>query len=186
MWTLGAAALLAGLLVWLSSGDPDADPGRPQATSTGQAAAGERTAAAAKDEARGDEPAEEASAQPSLAEKVQGMFAGLPPDLEEARDTLMESESRKGRAQAAQAVLDHESADELPEYLRLSAQLELARGCRGKRNALRELTELGDGQALPIVKRLDAQPRRGCPPFNLRDCLACMRDDIGAALEALD
>ena len=66
----------------------------------------------------------------------------------------------------------------------VTANLELARGCRDIRGELQRLATAGDPRVLPAVQRMSDTPHT-CGPRNRGDCYACVRRDIEATLEAL-
>jgi hypothetical protein len=109
---------------------------------------------------------------------------GPPPEVRERMDTLSTGEDRRDRLDAARWLLDHEPASDVPEWARAVADLERARGCRGKKRLLPRIVELGDDDALPALERL-ARARQGCGFLGRSDCYGCLRDDLREAIEAL-
>ncbi len=73
----------------------------------------------------------------------------------------------------------------VPEYARAMAELELGRGCREKREAVRTLARLGDARARPAIERWRSSSRRGCGFLRSQDCWRCMRPDLDDAARAL-
>lgn len=98
---------------------------------------------------------------------------------------LMTGETRTDRVAAAESLLASPDAGLLPAYIHAAARMQLARTCAGKRRYLRDLSAQPTPQARPLLERLDGMERTGCGSRGTRDCIACMRDDVQAALSAL-
>jgi serine/threonine-protein kinase len=90
---------------------------------------------------------------------------------------------RDARLAAAERLAPHTAS--LPTYARELVDLELARSCIERREAVRALGELGDRRALAALRRVRDLPRRGCGVFGAQDCHRCLRRDVGRALERL-
>nr|MDQ3037867.1 hypothetical protein [Myxococcota bacterium] len=76
------------------------------------------------------------------------------------------------------------SAPDTPAFVASLIDLELARGCRERREAVRALEQIGDPRALPALERLETA-RRGCGFLGSQDCHRCLRRDLRTALAAL-
>ena len=109
----------------------------------------------------------------------------LTPALTTAVETLVQSEDRSARSQAATAVVAAKEDPAMPAYAVRLAELETARNCRAKEAAIAALVELDDARAIPPLERIAASPRRGCGFLSSRDCHACIREEVDAALTAL-
>ncbi|MEO0326517.1 MAG: hypothetical protein AAF447_26460, partial [Myxococcota bacterium] len=102
-------------------------------------------------------------------------------ELARQGERLLGDDRREIRRAAALFLREHPSAEAVDPVLRAVADLELARGCRGYEEALRTLVRLGDARALPAVERLADRPKRGCGEGRRRDCIACVRPELGIA-----
>ncbi len=178
-----------------------AQPGPDEALSTGAGAKeegeaagrpGEPTAsgaqsAAAPDREPGGAPGEELpAAEPgAAAASAQGPQV-TPLLLTVYVKPLMEGKTKKARVTAAKRILAHSPRDEVPAYLRVVADLQLASTCRAKKQQVLRLRELGDPRALPALLVLSRQPRRGCGARKRKDCLACLRRDLSGTVEELE
>jgi serine/threonine-protein kinase len=97
---------------------------------------------------------------------------------------LIGADDREVRRAAAESLLTT-PADELPPMVQTTAELELARGCRPRKDAIIRLGEIGDARALPALERLADTPRRGCGFLGSKDCLRCLRDDLDTVIAGL-
>ncbi|MFW6050573.1 MAG: serine/threonine-protein kinase [Myxococcota bacterium] len=109
-----------------------------------------------------------------------------PPEVQERVDTVLGSDSRAERRRAAKWLQEHEPADEVPEHAQLAAELETARGCRGKKKVLAKMREAGNGKVLPALERLASSPKRGCGFLRTADCYACLRSELADTIDELD
>jgi serine/threonine protein kinase len=134
------------------------------------------------------EPAEpETAAEPSaprhaLPPAKPGDLAPLPPVFEEPAKTLLESRSSKDRRAVAKRLL---RSTGVPPYLSLLADLELSSRCSERKEIIAELRERQDPRVLPALERLADQPRTGCAPLRLGDCLSCLRRDLDQTIGVL-
>jgi hypothetical protein len=110
---------------------------------------------------------------------------GLGDELDGALRGLLAAEGREGRNEAAERVLAHAPASEVPDYLRHLALLQLAKTCEGKREQVEALGVAKDARALPFLLRLSQRPRVGCGKKKRDDCLACLRKPLVASIESL-
>jgi serine/threonine-protein kinase len=116
---------------------------------------------------------------------VEQAIAPIAPEVQDRIDQMNEGTQRSERREAAQWLLDHEPADEVPEWARLSAELTQARGCRRKKEVLERIRELGAPGTRPVVERIDRTRRRGCGFLGMNDCYSCLRADLPSTLEAI-
>ena len=76
--------------------------------------------------------------------------------------------------------------DDVPEFLRVLAEMEDEQQCARKKDWLLRLGQVGDTRAIPALERMDAEPRNTCRAmFRRFDCYGCMRDEIATTLEEL-
>jgi serine/threonine protein kinase len=111
---------------------------------------------------------------------------GLPRALEQTYDKLLEGAERQERDDAADALLAHVPADEIPGYVRRVARLTIARTCSEKRSEIEQLAELRDPRALPALVRLAQKPKYGCGRKKREDCFACLRAPLDALITELE
>jgi serine/threonine-protein kinase len=100
-------------------------------------------------------------------------------------DRMVQGHGQNTRRSAARWLSRHEPVEEVPAWSRAVAGLEIARGCRTRREALRKIRDLGDVRALPSVERYHHAPHRGCGLLRQSDCYGCVRDDLRQTVEAL-
>jgi serine/threonine-protein kinase len=112
--------------------------------------------------------------------------SGLPPSLEPTYDRLMLADTREERIEAANEVLSHEPPTEVPTYVRRMANLQLAKTCEEKRQAIEQLAEVKDVRTLPLLVRLSQKPRTGCGKKHREDCLDCLRAPLEALISNLE
>jgi serine/threonine protein kinase len=111
---------------------------------------------------------------------------GLPASLEPSYDKLMLADTREERIEAANAVLSHTPATEVPVYVRRMASLQLAKTCEEKRQAIEQLSEVKDVRSLPLLVRLSQKPRTGCGRKHREDCLDCLREPLEELIAELE
>jgi serine/threonine protein kinase len=124
-------------------------------------------------------------AEPAKAEEPPGKpgeLAPLPPVFEEPAKTLLESRSPKDRRAVAKRLL---RSTGVPAYLSLLADLELTTRCAERKEIVSEMRKQLDPRVLPALERLADQPRTGCAPFRLGDCLSCLRRDLDQTIGVL-
>jgi serine/threonine-protein kinase len=97
---------------------------------------------------------------------------------------LLGAEEREARRAAATYLLAL-PAERLPDVARAVSELELARGCRERKDLIVHLGEIGDQSAVPALERLAATPRRGCGFLGTKDCHRCLRADLDGVLAQL-
>lgn len=100
-------------------------------------------------------------------------------------DRMVQGARSSTRRSAARWLLAHEPASEVPPWAHAVAELESARGCRSRREALTKIETLGDSRALPSVERLHNAPHRGCGMLRQSDCYGCVRGELRSTVEAL-
>ncbi|MCC6877764.1 MAG: serine/threonine protein kinase, partial [Sandaracinaceae bacterium] len=110
----------------------------------------------------------------------------IPAALLASAGTLMQSDQRRERREAADAVLAYQPATDVPPFLYAAAELENARTCRERQEQVLLIEQYGDPRALPALERIDAEPRNRCGNlFRRSDCHACLRDDLTRTLAVL-
>ena len=127
----------------------------------------------------------------AAAEVVQKATPRLaPPPYPEALaadvSAMLDSDSQRERRRAAEKILAHEPPSEIAQHLRVIAELEKARGCKPRKQAIATMKEQADIRYLPPLQRLARAPRSGCGFLNLSDCLSCVRGDLRSALEVIE
>jgi hypothetical protein len=120
-----------------------------------------------------------------LQHAAEGLVDPTPGPIRERIRTLAEAQDARERRAAADWLLQHEPASEVPPYALALAKLERERGCRGRKGVIQEVVDLGDDRALKALERWAAEPRRGCGFLSRRDCYACIRDDLDKAIRVL-
>ncbi|MDB4986441.1 MAG: Serine/threonine protein kinase [Myxococcaceae bacterium] len=142
--------------------------------------------AAANDDVEPVKPAQvlaqEAEPVARSAPRKSGRHEATPSVFIKPADTLLNSHSREARRSVAKRLLRSQG---VPSWLLAAAELELAARCGDKKEWLDKLRDDGDPRVLPALERLADQPRHGCPPFRLTDCLSCMRRDLDQAIGEL-
>jgi eukaryotic-like serine/threonine-protein kinase len=129
--------------------------------------------------------AQDPPAQPEQKPLAASPRTGLPMPLDEAFDRMVESVTRDERVEAASELLAHEPVDEVPQYVRRMAYLQIAKQCTEKRDEVVRLRELGDARALPLLMQLASRPRQGCGRKKREDCLGCLRTELDEAVHTL-
>lgn len=118
--------------------------------------------------------------------KVEAIITpGIPADLADGVQVMMEGRRRTNRRNAAKDVLAYEPRDEVANYVIAVAELETARGCRTRKTAISAIVEAGDEAALPALKRWRRSPKNGCGFLKLQDCNDCIRVPLRRAIRKL-
>jgi hypothetical protein len=110
----------------------------------------------------------------------------LPPELTKDVETLLEGKAPRERRAAAEKVRAYKPQERVFPYLLVIAELETARSCKARKQAIAKMELQGDVRYLPALRRLDRAPRSGCGFLSLADCLGCVRSDLRDALDALE
>jgi len=105
-------------------------------------------------------------------------------ELRTAQDDVLNARSKDTRRDAARLI--HRSPGQVPRFVELSAELELAARCPDKKTVLEDIRTLGDPRVLPALERLAETPRRGCGLIRLSDCFGCLRRELDQTIEALE
>jgi len=162
--------IVGGWFLW--SGEEPAStskPGSVASSSSKSSSSGEKANDA------GDDVADDGPQQAGVGVHL----ATVPADLAEPLETLMKARRSRDRDRAAKFLLEYEDEDEVPEFARLSARLELAKTCENKQEVLLEIESHADPRALPVTRRLRDSPKRGCGSlFRRSDCWKCLRSDV--------
>ncbi|MCA9581136.1 MAG: serine/threonine protein kinase [Myxococcales bacterium] len=108
------------------------------------------------------------------------------PSIAETVEALLNGAKRRDRVAAADLLLGHRRPEEIPGFARAVAEFERGRTCKARKKALDAIGAAGDPRALPALKRAQGWSRRGCRPFGLGDCHACLRAPLRDAIKALE
>ncbi|MCB9594979.1 MAG: serine/threonine protein kinase [Sandaracinaceae bacterium] len=140
--------------------------------------------------AQGDDtpppPDEPAGLDPTPEPPAPRPATTIPDPLSQAYANLLLSERAATRRSAGREILAYEPRTDVPEFVVELSELESTTVCARRRDHVVRLGEIGDPRALPALERLDATPRNECRRmFNRYDCLGCLRDELGTALESL-
>jgi serine/threonine-protein kinase len=166
---IGALVLIALLaLAWPSSGPSEAGAAQaPQgATDKGVVA----------------EVAEAAKAV--VAKAVPRKGPSVPKLIEADVTKMLEGKTARERRMGADAVLAFRPSEDVHPHLLVIAELEAARGCKARKEAVAKMQASPDRRYLPPLRRLSRSSKSGCGFLSLEDCLSCVRADIDAALDA--
>jgi serine/threonine protein kinase len=110
----------------------------------------------------------------------------IPKELLPDAQTLLDSSRAQDRRRAASNILRYQPATQVAAYLRATAQLEQARSCRERKDAITDISELKDPRAVPALRRLADAGRTGCGFLGFKDCYGCIRTDLRRALDLLE
>ncbi len=121
---------------------------------------------------------------PGLTEPA---FEGQAMPTQVAQDfgALLAYASRAHRIEAAERIVAFQPAEQVPAHVRATADLQLAVGCVAKREALARVVAAQNPDVLPYLNGVAATRRRGCGRNGHRDCIACLREDLDAAIASL-
>jgi serine/threonine-protein kinase len=111
---------------------------------------------------------------------------GMPEGVNGLLRELIDGESREQRVASAQALLGYTPADDVPEYARVMARLQVADTCPRKKQQLAVIAEAVEARTLPVLLKLAARKRTGCGPKGAEDCLGCLRDELGSLITQLE
>jgi hypothetical protein len=111
---------------------------------------------------------------------------GFPPEKEKPipeavkimLEMLLHGEDRSERVAAAEALVRHVPAEEVPGYVRAVAHLQIAETCKEKKQELDKITKLDDTRVLPFLLLLSDQKKADCGRRGDEDCLACLRSEL--------
>ncbi len=129
---------------------------------------------------------DEKVAPPAQVERPASSDTGLPVSLVTAFDKLSYGGSKEERNEGIDALLGHQPASEVPDYVRHMALLQRGKTCEQKRDEIDALAQLDDPRALPVLQRLADRPRVGCGKKRRDDCFACLRKPLAALLKKLE
>jgi serine/threonine protein kinase len=170
-YAVAALSLLIAIVMVSSRDEPEPQP------AVEPAPVSPNTSSAHKKD-RHVEPAKRETPRVAVGEKQ------LATELREAQDAMLLGERREVRRAGARKLIEH--AAELPRYVVLMAELELATQCVERKDLLAAMRSLGDPRVLPKLERMRDQPRRGCGLLGFSDCLACVRKEIDTSIAELD
>jgi serine/threonine-protein kinase len=111
-----------------------------------------------------------------------GEIVPLPEVFKEPEQTLLHSRNPKERRAVAKRIM---RSSGVPAYLSMLADLELETHCAERKDIILEMRKQQDPRVLPALERLADQPRTGCAPFRLGDCLSCLRRDLDQTIGVL-
>ena len=139
---------------------------------------------AAKSERDATEANLAAEAEPEAAARSRAgaPLSPTPKVFLEPADVLLHGHAAKTRKGVAKRILRSQG---VPPYLMLCAQLELANRCADKKAWLDKMRLEGDPRVLPALDRLAEQPKYGCSPFRMGDCLGCLRRELDQVIDGL-
>ena len=90
--------------------------------------------------------------------------------------------SSADRKEAVATILEHKPENEVPAYVRLSAEFEGAHECEDKLEAILAMEEELDPRMMPVLRRLQWRPKDTC---NDEDCWGCLRKDLRRVIVTL-
>jgi hypothetical protein len=174
---LAGVGAIALALLSVISGSGRSDIGMARGTPLG--ALQPRSAPAADS---GENTAErEPSGRPGQLEKP-----GVPKDLAEDVQSMLESSRSSERRRAALKVLHYKPASRVEPHLLAVARLERARTCRERKDAIGDINELKDKRCLPALRRLADASHTGCGFLGFEDCYGCVRPDLRHSIDLLE
>jgi len=109
----------------------------------------------------------------------------FPPELTTDVKIMLDAESSRDRRSAAEKVLAHQPQTAIAPHLRTIAELEKARGCKTRKQAIATMKREADLRYIQPLQRLSRSPRSGCGFLNLADCLSCIRGDLRDAIDEI-
>lgn len=104
----------------------------------------------------------------------------VPSELDPRIERLLHGRLRHERREVAERL----RASSVPEWARAAADLELARTCGARRDAIERLAQAAEPAALPVLARLREAPTTGCGRGQRSDCYACVRAELERAWQA--
>ena len=111
---------------------------------------------------------------------------GIPDEIEEDVETMLNGNTLSKRRAAAKKVLAYEPSRNVAPYLLNIAELETARGCRELKQAITALKEAGDERTLDALKRVSRRRKTGCGFLSLQDCYRCVRGTLASAIRSIE
>ena len=110
----------------------------------------------------------------------------MPESLRDETTALLEAESSRDRRDAGETILAHRPEDEVLPHIRGIAELEVARTCKARKEAIAKMRKQGDRRYLVPLERLSSMPRSGCGFLDLSDCYSCIRTDLRVAIASIE
>jgi hypothetical protein len=129
---------------------------------------------------------EKASAHEPASKSGSAEKPGVPKDLAEDVQSMLESNRGSERRRAAIKVLRYKPASRVEPHLLAVARLERARTCRERKDAIGDINELRDERCLPALRRLAEASHTGCGFLGFEDCYGCIRPDLRRSIELLE
>jgi serine/threonine protein kinase len=111
---------------------------------------------------------------------------GIPDEIKEDVETMLNGNRLFKRRQAAKKVLAYEPSKNVAPYVLNIAELETARGCRELKKAIETLEEAGDERTLDSLRRVARRPKTGCGFLSLQDCYRCVRPALARAIRSIE
>jgi hypothetical protein len=120
-----------------------------------------------------------------VADKAKPAPPAYPPELAADVEVMLESANARERRSAADKVFNYRPPESVAPHLRVIAELESARGCKTRKEAIAKMREQPDTRYLRSLQRLAGAPRNGCGFLNLADCYKCIRNDLRSAIDTI-
>jgi hypothetical protein len=109
----------------------------------------------------------------------------MPESLRKEEKALVEASSSRERRAAGEVILKHRPEDDVLPHVRAIAELEVARSCKARKQAIAKMRKAADRRYLVPLERLSSMPRSGCGFLDLSDCYACIRTDLRVAIASI-
>lgn len=106
------------------------------------------------------------------------------PEVQKHLEGMLSDNLRAERRGHASWLIEHR-AQAIPPFALAAAELELARSCAERRDALNAIRAIGNAKARPTVERYYERPPSGCGPDGQTDCYACIREELEATMSIL-
>jgi hypothetical protein len=110
---------------------------------------------------------------------------GIPDELEDEVDALLQGARIRERREAARKILKHKPANDLYPHLLVIAEFEAARGCGARKDAIEKMVVRPNAQFLPALRRIHRARKTGCGFLSLQDCYDCIRGDVRRAIATI-
>lgn len=125
--------------------------------------------------------------EPSTWKQVLSKLAkepAIPAALTGPAKVLAVSDTGRERRAAADAIANYSGPEQVPAYLRTSADFERARTCGARKEVIARIRAQPDARYIQPLERLNKR-RNGCGFLGLSDCYACIRTELRRALDEL-
>ena len=112
---------------------------------------------------------------------------------EHINPTFRDDLAERARVASSGSMRDaaYELLEETGEFRRLdrweqiTAEMRQTSNCEKLEEKLEQIRSIGDARAIPTLEAYQNKPRRGCGTLNLRDCISCIRGDLGDVIDEL-